>query len=121
MIDAKCYACVTETRDEADYLAGVLNATITDAIVKPFQSVGLQGARDLHTKVLSLPIPRFDPANALHRSIAETSAHLARVSLVALEEIPETLALGHARGLVRRALGIDRTPLEPAVRTLFSC
>ncbi len=89
--DTQTYIYSTESREEAHYLCAALNsATVNDA-VKPYQSAGEQGERDLHTKALrASPVPRFSPANPDHVKLAELS--VACHEQVAAK-IPELLTL----------------------------
>ncbi len=68
-VEHKLYYFATPKLREADYLAAILNASSIDEIIKPFQSVGLQGERDIEKKVLELPIPKFELSNPLHAQI----------------------------------------------------
>ncbi len=71
VVDAKAYYCQTEGEDEAYYLSAVFNSTILDTLIKPFQSRGLWGERDIHKKPLEQPIDEFDPKNNVHRKLAK--------------------------------------------------
>lgn len=65
-IDHKSYHYEADGKPEASYLAAVLNSPTVDGLVKPMQSRGQYGARDIHKKVLELPIPRFDASEETH-------------------------------------------------------
>lgn len=52
-------------------MSSVLNAPKIDTLIKPMQSRGLWGPRDIHKKVLELPIPRFNADNPNHQRLAE--------------------------------------------------
>ena len=69
--DTKTFCCELSNRQEAFFLAAVLNAPHVDRLVKPMQSRGLWGPRDIHKKVLELPIPQFDAANPTHTQLAK--------------------------------------------------
>jgi len=73
IVDVKLYWAAFDTREEADYLTAILNAEIINLKIKPFQSLGLQGERDIHKKVLELPIPPFDKENEIHKTLAKLS------------------------------------------------
>lgn len=47
IIEHKLYWARAETKEEADYLAAILNAPALNKLVKPYQSVGAFGPRDL--------------------------------------------------------------------------
>ncbi|MCG3134382.1 MAG: hypothetical protein HMLKMBBP_01688 [Planctomycetes bacterium] len=62
-----------------DYRAAALNTGVVNATIKPFQSMGLLGQRDVHKKPLDLPIQIFDQSLPLHRRLARLGkdAHVA--------------------------------------------
>ena len=70
VMDAKVYYAVCDNEDEAAYLTAVLNSRAVNDAIKPFQSTGLQGERDVHTKPLELPIPAFDERHKVHAELA---------------------------------------------------
>jgi hypothetical protein len=45
--------------------------------MKPFQSSGLFGPRDVHRKILDIPLPEYDPANTDHQALAALGAKAA--------------------------------------------
>jgi hypothetical protein len=62
--------------NEAHYLAALLNARCVDAAIKPFQTRGAFGERDILRRpfeVLPNPIPLFDPEDGRHLQLAELS------------------------------------------------
>jgi SAM-dependent methyltransferase len=69
--DAGTYYFETSKKNEAYYLASVLNSPYVDKLIKPLQTPGLFGVRNIHKKVLELPIPKFDPSNKIHLRLAE--------------------------------------------------
>lgn len=69
--DAGTYYFETSEKNEAYYLASVLNSPYVDKLIKPLQTPGLFGVRNIHKKVLELPIPKFDPSNNIHLRLAE--------------------------------------------------
>ncbi len=68
--DYKTYYLETNKKDEAYFLCSILNAPTVDKIIKPMQTRGLFGPRDICKKVLELPIPEFDPSNEDHIELA---------------------------------------------------
>jgi hypothetical protein len=69
--DAKTYWMETDNHNEAYFVAAVLNSNLIDKLIKPMQSRGSFGERDIHKKPLELPIPEFDPKNKTHTRLAE--------------------------------------------------
>jgi SAM-dependent methyltransferase len=58
---------------EAHYLCAILNSDVVNDAIKPYQTKGLYGERDIVRRPFMLPIPRFDPGNPIHRRLAELS------------------------------------------------
>jgi len=71
--DAKTYWMETDNENEAHYVAAILNSPIIDETIKPMQSKGAFGERDIHKKPLELPIPRFNQNNPLHQCLSQLS------------------------------------------------
>ncbi len=71
--DAKTYFYETDHEDEVYYLCAILNSAIINEEIKPLQTKGLFGERDIHRRPFMLPIPRFDPGNPTHLKLAELS------------------------------------------------
>ncbi|MGO4883733.1 MAG: N-6 DNA methylase [Bryobacteraceae bacterium] len=98
---------------EADYLAAVLNSTLANEAIKPFQSMGLMGERDIEKKLMDLAIPRFKPADSRHNDLVVLGQQ-AREKIAGLlkrSALPKSLAAQRAwaRSQVRRELDdIDR-------------
>ena len=65
-VDYLLHYMETANRDEAYFLAALLNAPVIDQLIKPMQSQGLFGPRDIGNKVFELPIPRYDAENGDH-------------------------------------------------------
>jgi len=106
VVDYKTYWLETQDEGEACYLAAILNAPTTDKLIKPLQSRGQWGPRDICKKVLDLPIPQFDPAQAEHRRLAELGkACSERVAAWLAAAGPgKTQSIGRLRGVVREML-----------------
>lgn len=68
--DYKTYWFGTNTPEEAYYLAAILNSETLDQIIKPHQSRGKFGPRDICRLPFEFNVPQFDPRNQLHRQIA---------------------------------------------------
>ncbi len=98
VVDHKMYWHRCAQPEEAHYLAGLLNAPSVDAVIKPAQTQGTFGPRDIHRRPFEVcAIPQFDPANADHQRLAALSqqAH-ALVSALALGEAGADDANGDA-------------------------
>ncbi len=75
--DHKTYVYFTDDEDHAYYLTAFLNGNTPNELIKPFQSRGLQGERDIHKKILEAPLPRFDAGNPDHRALSATAQQAA--------------------------------------------
>ena len=104
VVEHKLYWAAFDYEDEASFLAAILNADIVNEEIKPFQSQGLLGERDIEKKVLELPIPLFDSSRKEHNELAQLSgiAELEVRKLLATNEMPTTL--GGRRAAVRKAV-----------------
>jgi len=91
IVDNTLYRYDTDSREEALYLAAVLNSTVLDGLIKPLQSKGQYGPRDIHKKPLEYPIPRYDPRNELHRRLAELGGKAESRARSALPAVLERL------------------------------
>ena len=122
-VDTTLYYYATTDRDEADFLAAILNSRVVNELIKPFQSVGLQGERDIHKKVLELPIPLFDPKKRKHAAMAALGATAAARAA----EIVETAKAGgwpaglaRRRAIVRAGLADTLADIDRAVLALLA-
>jgi hypothetical protein len=85
-----------------------LNSETARALVANLQSRGQWGARDFDKVMFQLPIPTFDPNNALHRQLVDAARQAEAVA--ASVAIPKGHPFIAARQIIRRALvkdGID--------------
>jgi hypothetical protein len=71
VVESTLYHYETNNVDEAYYLVAILNSSVLDELIKPMQSKGEFGERDIHKKPLEFPIPRYDPNNDVHRCLSE--------------------------------------------------
>lgn len=68
--DVKTWFFETESEMEGYYLRAIFNSGTINEMIKPLQPRGLFGARAIHRRPLTLPIPKFDNKNRLHLEIA---------------------------------------------------
>lgn len=71
--DQRTYWFCPSSKAEGDFLAAILNAPSLNLIIKPFQSVGLAGERDIHKKILEL-LPKYDGSNSTMAEISKLGA-----------------------------------------------
>jgi len=63
----------TNNEMEAHYLCSILNSDIINEIIKPLQTKGLFGERDIIRRPFMFPIPKFNPNDPIHRRLTELS------------------------------------------------
>jgi len=71
IVESTLYHYETNDINEAFYLVAILNSSILDKLIKPMQSKGEFGERDIHKKPLEFPIPSYDPDNPIHKKLSE--------------------------------------------------
>lgn len=102
VVEHKLYWAKVDSEAEAHFLTTIINSETARARTEALQSRGLFGARDFDKVIWTLPIPRFDPDNALHADLAAVAAEAeARAALV---ELPPSEKFQRARKRVRDAL-----------------
>jgi N-6 DNA Methylase len=118
LADHVTYRYYASSEDEAHYLVGILNSTVVNEIIKPYQSQGLLGERDIHRRPFeACPIPIFDAKNPLHLKIADIAKECREQLLPVVRKMksPVATARADARKLVRGKLN----QLDELVRKLF--
>lgn len=107
-VDHKTYWTSTQTAEEGSFLVSILNSEEVNQVIKPFQSMGLLGERDIHKKVLEIPIPQYDKKDETHQRLAEIASEAATKVKAAVSsgQIKGTLARTRAaaRALVSKEL-----------------
>lgn len=99
LIDHTVYRGTVTGAEEADYLASVLNSSVSNEAIKPFQAMGLLGERDIHKKLMDLPIPRFKPLDGRHRELVNLGRQARERALKLLDaNAPRPYWLGSAAG-----------------------
>ena len=71
IVDYKLFWVACKDSREADYLLAIINSVALYEAAAPLMTKGQFGARDLQKHLWKLPIPEFDPDNALHRAAAD--------------------------------------------------
>ncbi len=122
LVDAKTYACELDSGEEAFYLASILNAPVIDELVKPMQSRGLWGPRDIHKKVLELPFPQFDAQDDVHRalSVLGETCSTKVAAWLAGGGAGASRSIGKLRANTRAMLADDMAAIDELVRRLIS-
>ena len=71
IVDHKNYCFFTNNKNEAYYLLSFLNSKYANKMIKDFQTKGDFGHRDIHKRILKVPLSEFDNSNKNHLQIAK--------------------------------------------------
>jgi hypothetical protein len=106
VVDHKLYWAAFSDPREADYVTATLNSETVNDRIKPFQSTGLLGERDVHKKLLDLPIPIYNEAVREHRHLADLGdkAQKDAATVVKSTGFPAATSLARQRAFVRLSL-----------------
>jgi hypothetical protein len=126
LVSDKNFYFETNRSHEAHYLAAILNAPEIDRLVKPMQTTGLWGPRDIHKKVWELPVPEFNENNPKHTRLAEVAEGCAKKVNEMVPELKEFFkdvraphAIGRARTAVRDALSEELAEIDSLVKDIL--
>jgi len=121
IVDVKLYWAAFDTREEAIYLTAILNSEAVNSAIKPFQSMGLLGERDVHKKVLDLPVPAFDPGNSLHKKLLAAGEEAHQMATLALDapSFPSGSTLARQRKFVRVQIHSQLERIDGLVQILL--
>lgn len=117
--ESKEYYFETDGRSEAFYLCSILNSHIVDELIKPLQSRGLFGPRDIHKKVLELPIPEFNPSNEDHKALATLGEECTKkVSIILSQGVPQK-SIGNLRKMIKVELADEIKEIDEIVKGIL--
>lgn len=71
--DKKTWLFETDNENEAHYLCAILSSSKLNDAIKPLQTVGLFGERDIHRRPFLFPVPQFNQSDASHKRLADIS------------------------------------------------
>ena len=89
--------------------------------IKPFQSTGLLGERDVTKKLLELPIPTFDHESEAHRKLATLGKQCRTKSEAAVHscEFATETSVARQRASIRAHLETEMEEINKLVITLL--
>jgi methylase of polypeptide subunit release factors len=117
--DNVCYRYYAASEDEAAYLVGILNSSVVNEAIKPYQPEGLMGERDIHRRPFeACAIPLFDEKNKLHQRIAKTASEAREELLKAVPKMQTPVAA--ARADARRLVAGKLNKLDELVAKLIN-
>jgi hypothetical protein len=121
--ESKLYCFETEDEKEANYLSAFLNSPIIDEMIKPMQSKGQWGPRDIHKKIWELPIPGFDKKKSSHTELTTlgiTCAEKVAKLIPKLNLVDVTPGkIGRIRNQVREHLNDELKEIDRIVRAIM--
>jgi len=122
VVEHKLYWAAFADPQEAHYVAAIFNSDVPNQAIKPFQSTGLLGERDIEKKLLELPIPLFNHEDALHLKLSEMGvvARAAAAEAIKSESFRADGSLARQRGFVRTHLKKELMEIDTLVAKLLS-
>ena len=116
----KTYWAIVQTANEGYYLVSVLNSNKVNEVVKPFQSMGLLGERDIEKKVLEAPIPQYSGKDPAHRRLAALGVKAASkvADYTKSSDLPSSLA--RRRAAARQLAAQELAEIDEIVDKLFA-
>jgi hypothetical protein len=108
----------TESEEEAHYLCGVFNSKTLDDKIKPFQSKGSFGERDIHKLPLTFPIPEYNPKNKQHKELSELAKICQNKTMEILPKI-ELKSIGKIRSTIRESLETELSKIDALVASIL--
>jgi len=121
LMDTKTYYMETFDSGEAYYLDVILNAPEINTLIKPMQSRGLWGPRDIHKKVLDLPIPKFDDKNTIHLQLTKMGegCHVKVKQWLADGGAGNIKSIGKLRSMARNMLKDELSEIDVLVKQIL--
>jgi type I restriction-modification system DNA methylase subunit len=124
LVDHKAYVLYTNEESEAYYLASILNSSVSNEMMKDFQSKGLFGARDVHKKILDVYFPKYDKTNKTHQQLATLSkACHAKAAQYVKDNTPQqelsAIHLGRIRVAIKKHLAKEMEEIDGLVRKII--
>jgi hypothetical protein len=109
----------TNNLDEAMFVSAMLNAPIVDALIKPMQTRGLWGERDIYKKVLELPLPKFNQRNEKHLQLVALAKQAHSKASGIIGELEEKYSsIGKIRVTIKAELSEEILRIDKIVREL---
>jgi SAM-dependent methyltransferase len=118
VIDHKLYWSPVSGLNEARYLTAILNSSVLTMAVRPMQARGEHNPRDFDKYVFQIPIPLYDPGDAVHAELVVLAERAEQ--LAAAIELPD-VRFERQRKLIRDFLVSDGAAedIDAIVKTLI--
>ncbi len=118
--ESKEYYYETANKEEAYYLVAVLNSLTVDELLKPMQSRGLWGPRDIHKKVLEISIPRYNPPNKNHKALSKLGERCTQKVEQLLPQLAKSRSIGHTRRLIKVEMKEELRQIDELVKGILA-
>ncbi len=121
VVEHKLYWAAFSKASEAYYVTAVLNSASVNEAIKPFQSTGLLGERDIEKKLLDVPMPLYEPDNGVHQRLSELGSKAHKEAQTAIKDLsfPPATSLARQRAYIRTALGDTLSEIDELVKVLL--
>lgn len=121
IVDSTFHYAECTTANEAHFVAAILNAPIIDELIKPMQTRGLFGPRDIYGKVFDLPIPQYSAGDARHVALASLGVACDDKvrEQIASDATLATASIGRARGVIRQFLANELAQIDALVKAIL--
>ena len=110
--DVKTWFLETDHREEAYYLAAVLNSGTMNEFIKPYQPRGLYGPRAIHRRPLLLGIPEYSANHPDHSLLATLGERCSSKVLEAIRANPKLTRAAVKQLLHKELEKIDQLTLR---------
>jgi hypothetical protein len=122
IVEHKVYWAAFSDPAEARYVTAILNSSVANQAIKPFQSTGLLGERDIEKKLLDLPIPIYSATTRAHGALAQLGERAAAeaAALVSSPLFPARTSLARQRGFIRHGIAPILADIDKLVGELLA-
>ncbi|MEM4303330.1 MAG: hypothetical protein QXQ70_05470, partial [Candidatus Caldarchaeum sp.] len=119
--DWKTFWYETDDENEAHYISAILNSPCIDEAIKPMQSKGAFGERDIVKKPLEFPISLYNPDDPAHRKLAELSKTCHKKVAQILPALAQRYkSIGKIRQQIKKQLKNEITEIDTLVKQLLN-
>jgi hypothetical protein len=119
LADIEAYYYDTGNKEEAYYLATILNSPVVDELIKPMQARGLWGPRHIHKKVLEIPIPKYNPSDENHRALSQLGERCTQKVKQLLPQKAKYQGISYLRKIIKSELKEELAQIDALVRQVL--
>jgi len=117
--ESKTYVLYADNKDEAYYLTAFLNSNYANLVIKDFQTKGLFGPRDIHKKILDVPLAKYNTTNPKHKEIVQISMNnekIVKKYIIDNELNLKDYNVGIERSKIRKLLSSELIKLDKLIK-----